>query len=159
MRKLQNKGFTIVELLIVIVVIGILALITITTFTGVTSKARNTERQSDIKAIHGQLEAYKAENGFYPALADLNDSAFLAASLKGLDTQALRDPQGTSSTVAAAAAANVYSYTVGNAVSLDATAQAACVNTGATPRSGCTFYNLTATLENGAGTFSKTSLQ
>jgi prepilin-type N-terminal cleavage/methylation domain-containing protein len=159
MRKLQNKGFTIVELLIVIVVIGILALITITTFTGVTSKARNTERQSDIKAIHGQLEAYKAENGFYPALADLNDTTFLTASFKGLDTQALKDPQGTTTTIANAPAASTYSYEVGNAAILDTAAKAACVNTGTPPRSGCTFYKLTTTLENGAGTFIKTSLQ
>ena len=68
----KQQGFTIVELLIVIVVIGILAALVVTTFTGIQQKARDTERQTDIKAVHGQLEAYYAQNGAYPALADLN---------------------------------------------------------------------------------------
>lgn len=61
--KQKQQGFTIVELLIVIVVIGILAALVITTFTGIQQRARNTERQTDIKAIHGQVEAYYAQNG------------------------------------------------------------------------------------------------
>ncbi len=38
------------------------------------SVARDTERQSDIKAIHGQVEAYHTQNGKYPTLSDINDS-------------------------------------------------------------------------------------
>src|SRR5437588_436170 len=71
--KSKQQGFTIVELLIVIVVIGILAALVITTFTGIQQKARNTERQTDIKALHGQVEAYYAQNGKYPTLANMND--------------------------------------------------------------------------------------
>ena len=50
--KSKQKGFTIVELLIVIVVIGILVALVVTTFSGIQRRARDTERQTDIKAVH-----------------------------------------------------------------------------------------------------------
>ncbi len=145
----KEKGFTIVELLIVIVVIGILAALVITTFSGVQRKARNTERETDIKAIHGQVEAYYAQNGRYPSLANLNDdTGFVANELKGLDVGALQDPKGSGNDLANAAAADVYSYV---------TTPATCDtdNSSATP--DCTDYVLTATLE-GGGTFVREGL-
>ncbi len=157
----RNKGFTIVELLIVIVVIGILALITITTFTGVTAKARNTERQADIKAIHGQIEAFRAEKGYYPTLAHINDYAgWVNTNMKGLDKEALKDPgntatDGTEYQLSASSSTNVYQYKVGSTAALDSSALSAC----ATTESTCMYYTLTSTLENGAGTFSKANLQ
>lgn len=154
MRSLKSykrqEGFTIVELLIVIVVIGILAALVITTFTGIQQRARNTERETDIKAIHGQVEAYYAQNGRYPTLANMNDQAaggFLATDMKGLDKEATYDPKGdkTDTTpLAAAAAANVYSYVV---------TPAGCDNTA----TDCTGYTLTATKE-GGGTYIKSAL-
>ena len=142
----DQKGFTIVELLIVIVVIGILAALVLTTFTGIQQKARNTERNTDIKAVHGQIEAYYAQNGRYPTLANLNDSAWRTTNMKGLDAEALADPKGVG-TLVAAAAANSYSYAV---LASDDTA---CDNT----TKDCAKYTLTATLE-GGGTFAKSNL-
>ena len=140
----KQKGFTIVELLIVIVVIGILATLVIVTFTGVQQKARDSQRQTDINAVDAHLEAFYAENGYYPTLADLQDSAFLTASMKGLDPAALVDPKG--GTIAAATTASAYGYaTVG------------CTTTSASSATNaCTSFTLTATLESG-GTFSKAS--
>jgi len=63
----RNRGFTIVELLIVIVVIGILAAITIVSFNGVTAKATYSKSQQDLSSIHKALLLYKAENGKWPA--------------------------------------------------------------------------------------------
>lgn len=145
--KQNNKGFTIVELLIVIVVIGILAALVVTTFTGIQQRARNTERQTDIKAIHGQVEAYYAQNGRYPTLANLNDGTFRSANMKGLDAEALKDPKGTAQTLVATAAANAYSYDV------QASGGGACDNA----TNDCVQYTLTATYE-GGGTFAKTNL-
>jgi prepilin-type N-terminal cleavage/methylation domain-containing protein len=48
-KQKRQSGFTIVELLIVIVVIGILAAITIVSFNGVTAKAKFVGYQSDLK--------------------------------------------------------------------------------------------------------------
>src|SRR5262245_16629516 len=110
--KTKQQGFTIVELLIVIVVIGILAALVITTFTGIQQRARNTERETDIKAIHGQVEAYYAQNGRYPTLANMNDATFRTNNMKGLDIEALKDPKGAASTLVDPAAANAYGYVV-----------------------------------------------
>lgn len=143
----KNSGFTIVELLIVIVVIGILAALVVTTFTGIQQRARNTERQTDIKAIHGQVEAYYAQNGRYPTLTNMNDATFRSANMKGLDTEALKDPKGAASTLAAAAAANTYSYDV------QRSGGGSCDNS----TNDCAEYTLTATYE-GGGTFTKTNL-
>ena len=62
--KQRQSGFTIVELLIVIVIIGILATLVIVTFSGVQQKARDSERKTDINAIAGQLEAGYANKGY-----------------------------------------------------------------------------------------------
>lgn len=62
-----SKGFTIVELLVVIVVIGILAAITIVGYAGVTQRASAAALQSDLKTASTQLALYKAEHEIYPA--------------------------------------------------------------------------------------------
>lgn len=62
----KNRGFTIVELLIVIVVIGILAAITIVAFSGVQERARYAVMQSDIRNINNAIIAFQADNGYYP---------------------------------------------------------------------------------------------
>ncbi len=72
----NQKGFTIVELLIVVVVIGILAAITIVAFTGIQNNARNSERQSDASSIAKFAEAINAQVGRYPqTAAEFNNPA------------------------------------------------------------------------------------
>lgn len=115
MISLKNKqsGFTIVELLIVIVVIGILAALVITTFSGIQQKGRNTERTTDVQAVASQLEAYYAKGGSYPALAeiDTSDEGIVDPYFKGLDPEAYRDPSKNAAlTLVAAPAAGAYSY-------------------------------------------------
>jgi len=64
--KKTTSGFTIVELLIVIVVIGILAAITVVAYSGVKERARAVNIQSDINKVYKLIEAYNAEYGSYP---------------------------------------------------------------------------------------------
>ncbi len=102
----KQQGFTIVELLIVIVVIGILALLVVTTFTGIQQRARNTERETDIKSLHSQLEAFYAQEGYYPDLANLNNDTWRTTNLRGIDTEAFRDPGASDAVGTTLAATN-----------------------------------------------------
>lgn len=66
----DRAGFTIVELLIVIVVIGILAAITIVAYNGVQVKARDSARIAKVKSISKAIELYHTDNGRYPQILD-----------------------------------------------------------------------------------------
>jgi len=142
----KNSGFTIIELLIVIIVIGILATLVIVTYNGIQQKARNTERKTDINAIQGQIEAYFAQNAKYPTLDNLNNvNSWRAENLKGLDAAALQDPSGTTQTlVTGNGDSSHYGYTV---------TPEGCNNTS----TDCTGYTLRANLE-GGDNYTKTAL-
>lgn len=73
LKKLKPKywshpddGFTIVELLIVIVVIGVLASVTIISYRGIQTKARDSQRKVDVSTIRKALDLYYIDNGSYP---------------------------------------------------------------------------------------------
>jgi prepilin-type N-terminal cleavage/methylation domain-containing protein len=66
MKNTKHSGFTIVELLIVIVVIAILAAITIVAYNGVQERARFATYRSDIASINKAVLMYYADNGSYP---------------------------------------------------------------------------------------------
>ena len=69
-NKLNKKGFTIVELLVVIVIIGILAAITIVSYSGISSKAVVASLQSDLDNNSKLLKLYNVEYGYYPSSLD-----------------------------------------------------------------------------------------
>jgi prepilin-type N-terminal cleavage/methylation domain-containing protein len=66
----KQEGFTIVELLIVVVVIAILAAITIVSFNGIQARARDSARIENIQAIAKAIELYKVDNNQYPVISD-----------------------------------------------------------------------------------------
>lgn len=71
----RRKGFTIVELLIVIVVIAILAAITIVAYNGITARTKDSVAQASVQQAFKKVEAQKAIDGTYPA--QLSDSGIV----------------------------------------------------------------------------------
>jgi general secretion pathway protein G len=76
----SNIGFTIVELLVVIVVIGILAAITIVSYTGLSNKATVSSLQSDLSTAKKQLNLYYVDHSAYPASIDTTTKCPLDSS-------------------------------------------------------------------------------
>ncbi len=81
--KAGDKGFTIVELLIVIVVIGILAAITIVAYNGIQNRARTSSAQATATTVVKKAEAYNALEGSYPTVAQLEAATPQESSLEG----------------------------------------------------------------------------
>jgi prepilin-type N-terminal cleavage/methylation domain-containing protein len=76
--KNKDKGFTLVELLIVIVILGILATVTVFAVRGITDQGQTSACAADEKTMEVAVEAWIAQNGLgdplnpvYPTEADL----------------------------------------------------------------------------------------
>ena len=62
----MKKGFTLIELMIVVVILGILAAIIVPKFLGREEQARRVAAKVQIKNFEGALSMFKLDNGFYP---------------------------------------------------------------------------------------------
>jgi prepilin-type N-terminal cleavage/methylation domain-containing protein len=67
MERLSTAGFSLIELMVSITIIGILASIIYANFGGGNAKARDAERQTDLRILQTALSQYKQQNGRYPA--------------------------------------------------------------------------------------------
>ena len=65
--KLKQQGFTIVELLIVIVIIGILATIGFVSFSSAQNKAKKSKATATLAQVKSKLGEYFADNNYYPS--------------------------------------------------------------------------------------------
>lgn len=88
-KQNKSRGFTIVELLIVIVIIAILAAITIVAYNGIQARANASAAQSAANTIQKKIEAYNALNSGYPNATTFNTSALLTGELNKDDTTKL----------------------------------------------------------------------
>ncbi|MFW6155292.1 MAG: type II secretion system protein [Planctomycetota bacterium] len=59
---MKRTGFTLVEILIVVIILGILAAIVVPQFTDASNEARMSSIQSDLQTVRSQVELYKAQH-------------------------------------------------------------------------------------------------
>lgn len=64
--RTNQSGFTLVELLVVVVILGLLASITMVNLGGKVKQAQKVKAETDIKIIESALELYKIDNDEYP---------------------------------------------------------------------------------------------
>jgi general secretion pathway protein G len=101
--KRNARGFTLVEILIVVIILGILAAIVIPQFTSASSDARKSSVQSTLQSLRSQIELFKTQHNDVPP----KDATSLWAALQNKTT--IGDTAG-----ATPAAANPYGPYVQN---------------------------------------------
>jgi type II secretory pathway pseudopilin PulG len=148
-KSSPTYGFTIIELMVVIVALFVLVALVVLTASGVQANNRNGQRQDEIDALRSQLETFYAGNDKYPTLADINNASWRGKYMPRLQGNLLNDPRwdknkkdctvGGQSILAGQPTPNCYSYQVTTSDG------SACDNA----KTICAHYALTATLEGG----------
>jgi len=87
-KSLKPKGFTLVELLIIIAIIGILATVILVSLASARARARDARRKADVTEIRAGLELYKDMVGKYPIVTSLG----VASSVLGGPLQQFLNP-------------------------------------------------------------------
>lgn len=77
-RKENSKGFTLIELIIVMVTIAILSGLSLFALQGARRQGRDARRRSDLESVRSALELYKADCNLYPASLPAVGSALSA---------------------------------------------------------------------------------
>lgn len=75
LESTNQKGFTLIELMIVISIVAILSAVTWINFSTSSQQSRDSKRQTDLKALQAAIESYKKENGQYPVGCPVGTSA------------------------------------------------------------------------------------
>ncbi len=81
---MERKGFTLVELLIVVIILGILAAVVIPQFSDAAGDAQTSSLTTNLQTIRGQLELYKLQhNSTYPTLLSFTAQMTAGTDISG----------------------------------------------------------------------------
>ncbi len=69
---MNRKGFTLIEILVVISIIGILSALALVSFSSARLRSRDARRLSDLRQISTALELYNNDQGIYPTANNIN---------------------------------------------------------------------------------------
>ncbi len=67
MQNKKRKGFTLIEIMVVVVILGLLAALVVPRIGPQVEEARRTATKTQINSIGDNLELYRMHNGFYPS--------------------------------------------------------------------------------------------
>jgi general secretion pathway protein G len=88
---MRRSGFTLVELLIVVIILGILAAVVIPQFSDASTDARASSLTTNLQTMRGQIELYKLQHaGTYPAQATFVDQMTKTTDAAGSTTATTR---------------------------------------------------------------------
>jgi len=104
-RSARSRGFTVVELLVVVVIVGVLAAIALPAYKNQMQKTRRSDAKSALIGAAGQMERYMTEHGTY-STATLTLISVPATTQNGYYTLSLANLTASSYTLRAAPAGN-----------------------------------------------------
>jgi general secretion pathway protein G len=82
-RRLNQDGFTLIEIMVVILILGLLATIVVQSLRGAADKAKRTKAQADISELKTALDRFYLDNGFYPTSDQGGLTALVTAPSSG----------------------------------------------------------------------------
>ena len=85
MRSRHSKGFTLIELMIVVVVLGVIAAIALPSFTEQVRKSRRSDAKQALYDVAAKLEQYYMDNKGYPTAANMTLLGYDAAAFTSLE--------------------------------------------------------------------------
>ena len=102
-HRRNQRGFTLLEVLIVIAIIGILVSIGVASYSSAQQKSRDARRKGDLKAVQNAFEQYNADNdGNYPVTCSV-DSTYMPVGMPA-------DPKDPTDTYQTASGCTATSY-------------------------------------------------
>ena len=83
-RRLATRGFTLVEILVVVVILGVLAAIVLPQFSNAAGDSKDSALQQNLFRMRQQIELYRQQhNGDYPTLANFIEQMTLVSDQTG----------------------------------------------------------------------------
>ena len=81
----RSRGFTLIELMIVIAILAIIAAIALPSFLGQIQKARRSDAKQALFNVAAKLEQYYQDNKGYPVAGDMTDLGYSAATFTSVE--------------------------------------------------------------------------